>query len=199
MSERGVAQFISVVGLHFPRPKFNDDEILESAWVASMTRTLSGFSDEVLAQAAQKILTTRHPKRDGAFFPKPAECSDICVEIQRWSKASETPLLAKPNPNDWSDERLSMAFDLLKGEMGRRAAREGWVSALYHFCRKNVRLPNADEIGGCIASAKNVERIMAEIEQREPSAFNNAVLGLGRSVLQRGNELADRVLHGVLK
>lgn len=198
MSERGVAQFIAVVGLHFPRPKFNDDEALEAAWVASMTRTLSGFSDDVLARAAQRILERRHPKRDGAYFPKPAECSDICLDVQKLHKLSEVPLLARPKGDDWSDDRLALAFDLVNGEMGRRAAREGWVDGLYHFARKNMRLPQPAEIGTLIAGVRETERIIAELDAGPASMLTTAIIRFGKSVLARRSELKDAVLDGVV-
>ncbi len=53
MSAEAVLRFVAVVELHFPRPKFNDDEQMEAAWLASMTRTLGNYPDDVLSEAAQ--------------------------------------------------------------------------------------------------------------------------------------------------
>ena len=187
MSERGVAQFISIVGLHFPRPKFSDDEVMEGAWMASMTRALSGYDDDVLGEAAQKMLSTRVPKKDGKFFPVPAECSAVCDDILYWRQKVQTPLLAPPNPDTWSDERLSLAFDLCKGELGRRAAREGWIGSLFEYCRKNMEIPRTSEqIAGCIAVERELRGFSKECTDRaveNPSTLNKEIAKMAKNFI----------------
>lgn len=196
MSERGVAQFISIVGLHFPRPKFNDDEVMEGAWMASMTKALSRYDDDVLGEAAQKILGTRIPKKDGRFFPAPAECVAVCDDILYWRQKVQTPLLPAPNPDAWSNERLSLAFDLCKSAIGRRAAREGWVGSLFEHCRKNMRLPITDaEIELCIAMEKNLRGFAKDCAERandEPSSLRKAISKMAREFVEIRTERATK-------
>lgn len=203
MSAEGVARFISVVALHFPRPKFNEDEVMEAAWVASMNRTLGGFSDEVLADAAERIVSSRHPKKDGRFFPTPAECSSACVEASKLIAASETPLLAKPKGDDWSDDRLALAFDLVRGEMGKRAAREGWAARLYNFCRINMRLPNAQEAFKCQEEARSLEVAIRSYEAKleaatttEDVAFLASIVQMAGTITAERQKLEQRILRG---
>lgn len=199
-NEEAIARFIAVVALHFPRPKFNEDEAMEGAWIASMNRALGGFSSETIAAAAIQIVSSRKPKRDGRFFPVPAECVEICSEIQRFAQMAQRPLLAAPNKNEWSDDRLSLAFDLINCETGRRAAREGWVSALHTFCRKNMRLPaGPSEIQACVASGRAFDEALAKCHARASSPWNTALLALGEGFRKRRADLAGKVLVEVKK
>lgn len=198
MSERGVAQFISVVGLHFPRPKFNDDEVMEAAWMASLTRTLSFYSDEVLNRAAMRIVDTRDPKKDGRFFPLPAECTRVCREIAS-EEAREAPRLALSGPraNEWSDERLELAFDLCKSPIGIRAAREGWVMGLYDFCRREMRVPTESEARTLIHGARGFEDVLERLRNGEANQFTAALVELGETIKAKRNDMAERILAGV--
>ena len=195
-NEEAIARFIAVVALHFPRPKFNEDEAMEGAWIASMNRALGGFSSDTIAAAASQIVSSRKPKRDGRFFPVPAECVEICTEIERFAKMAATPLLAAPDKNEWSDERLALAFDLVKGELGMRAAREGWIAALYRFCRKQMRLPNGPEIDRCVREAAAFDRCLEGVRHGAAGKISGSLAELGKSILARRDELSARVLGG---
>jgi hypothetical protein len=196
MSGAGVAQFIAMVSLHFPRPKFGGDEVMEAGWMSSMTLALSKYDDGVLRDAAQHVLANRVPKRDGAFFPAPSECIAVCNTIAslRHKEAEKANLLPGPNPNEWSDERIALAFDLMRTELGRRAGRDGWLQALYTFCRKNMRLPKEGvEIQQCIRDGAIVQSVIDDFSNREPSAINGAIVQWGRTLVEKQDEMARKV------
>lgn len=193
-----VKKFIMTVSAFFPRQKFAGEEAKEALWLRTMGEMLGGYSDAVLARAAEEIIRTRDP-RDGTMFPKPAECIAACDAAKKVLAHIATPLLPKTEKaDDWSDDRLALAFDLVNGEMGRRAAREGWVDGLYHFARKNMRLPQPVEIGTLIAGARETERIIAELDAGPASMLTTAIIRFGKSVLARRSELKDAVLDGVV-
>lgn len=198
MSGTGVAQFIAMVSLHFPRPKFGGDEVMEGGWMSSMTLALSKYSDDVLREAAQQILLKRVPKKDGAFFPAPSECIAVCNTIanQHFKDEEKSRLLPGPNPDSWSDDRLALAFDLMKSELGRRAVREGWLQSLYTFCRKNMRLPKGNEIEVCIADGRIVQQVVEEFQNGEPNQFNAAIVRWGNTMLEKQDELARKLASG---
>lgn len=148
MSAEGVLRFVAVVELHFPRPKFNDDERMEAAWLASMQRSLGGYDDDVLSEAAQRILRDRSPKKDGRFFPVPSECEDACKEALKLKRARETPLLASPQ-NVPYEARANLAADIMKSPLGVRAHKEGWDVPMFHFCVDHMRAPSGKEIDEC--------------------------------------------------
>ena len=194
MSQIGVAKFISIVGLHFPRPKFEDDETMGAAWTASMTRTLGGYSDDVLLEAAQRILGTRNPKKDGKFFPVPSECSAVCDQVALLkSRTSSTPLLAGPSANEWSEERQRLALDLMKGPLGAKAAREGWMVTLYDFCRVNMRLPTEKEAAQYRESGRGFEEKLRDCENGEAGDNSRDWAKLGASIKARAKQYAEKV------
>lgn len=148
MSDTGVAKFITAVGLHFPRPKFNGDEDMEAMWMASMNRQLAHYPDDILADAAMRIIAKRHPKEDGAFFPKPSECVEFCDEAVEVKRRSETPLLAAPKDLPY-DARVNLARDLMRCPMGQAAIKDGWGQSMFQFCIEHQRVPGGREIDEC--------------------------------------------------
>jgi hypothetical protein len=152
-SDVAVEKFIAVVELHFPRPKFVGDEQMEGAWLKSMSKVLAGYSDEVIAAAAERILTTRNPKKDGRFFPSPFECTEACDKAAAYRQQAATPLLAKP-PELTYEEKTNLARDIMQAPLGQKAKREGWDTTMFHFVVENQRAPQGSEIDACKASAR---------------------------------------------
>lgn len=196
-----VMKFIMLVEVHFPRPKFNGDEDREALWMRSMREILTGYRADVLNQAAAQIIRTRDPKKHGGVFPKPFECKEVCNEIAEQLERKETPLLPKAEKGEsWSDDRLALAFDLVNGEMGRRAAREGWISSLYHFARKNMRLPQPDEVKAIVASRSSLVSFIERLRDKErPTSVDAALISMAGSVEKRREELCEAVLNGVVE
>lgn len=190
-----VAKFIAAVSVHFPAAAKGDDGDL---WLRSMDRVLRGMEPEVLALAAEIIIETRDPSKPGGrFFPAPRECIAACNEARnRMTLAKPRPLLAAPKGDDMSEDRIKFANILVQTEMGRQAAREGWVGTLWDFCRKQARLPTSEhEVAQCRRIAAEVDDLMAQIElgQFDAGALSVAVLkGCCRSIKAKREDIAGK-------
>ena len=193
-----VTKFIMLVSAHFPRQKFAGDEAREALWLRSMGEILGGFEPRVLMEAASAIVRERDPQKHGTMFPKPSECLAACETAKRRLTMQAIPLLPKSEKvNTWTEERLALANDLMRTQMGRQAAAEGWVSSLYHFARCNQRLPmNTSEVEACKKSAAEFERTMQELRDADPHPLTTAVIGLGMALERRHKDIVQAVLGG---
>lgn len=196
-----VKKFIMMVSAFFPRQKFAGEEAKESLWLRVMETSIGGYSDAVLALAAEEIIKTRDPKADGTMFPKPSECISACDAAKKILEIRAMPLLPPTEKaNEWSDDRMKLAFDLVNNEMGRRAAREGWLANLYHFIRRNMRLPQQHEVAGIVTERREVDRLINELMNKErPTSVDAALIGLARTLIQRREELHEGVVNGVIE
>lgn len=130
-----------------------------------MNQELASYTQEVLAEASAIIRKTRDPKKDGAFFPLPSECHVACKEALSTISYRHAPkLLGQPKVDEWSEERCRFADELLKTEMGRVSAREGWVQEFWNFTRKSMRMPTEHEAAACKASANRMDTLIEKIE-----------------------------------
>jgi hypothetical protein len=186
MSQIGVARFIAAVALHFPRPKFNDDEGMEGAWMASMNRVLSHYEDDILADAAMRILAKRNPKRDGRFFPTPSECVEFCDEAREVKRLQETPLIAAPKEMSY-DSRCNLARDLMQSPMGQLAKREGWSESMFYFVVDHARVPAGKEIDDCKREAREFERLRNEGLKDHP--FGKGWAKVAEGMVRKAREL----------
>ena len=193
--------FISHLVLHFGEPKFDvgdfDKPKAYREWLRSLSRALSGFTPDCLKKASELVVQTRKYRS----FPLVSECIDACNDAQKWINAQK-PALALQDPMlipQWSRDRTLLADDLVMGALGRRAANEGWISALHQFCRKEMRLPNDEEIKACIERARGFDEGLEMAKNGECGAQSHHVAQLGMTMLARRQELVDMVLHGVMK
>jgi hypothetical protein len=124
----------------------------EEAWVASIGQTIRPFGDDVVKRAADKILNTW--TGTDRRFPLPGTIRKICDDIAAEDKRRELPLDGdnSTQPGSWHRKRL--ALELIRGPMGRRAAAEGWVTALYGWIVEHGRMPSET----AKASLKTIER-----------------------------------------
>ncbi len=143
-SPKAIKQFIAVVELHFPRPKFGGDETQEGAWMASMTRVLRPFDDDELADAAVRLLSSYR----GQFFPKPADCTDACDKAREVKRLAHPPLLIGKQEMPY-EARAKLARDIMQAPLGKQAKREGWDTTMFHFIIDNQRAPEGREIDDC--------------------------------------------------
>lgn len=194
MSDATAMKFIMLVEGFFPRPTYGGDEAREALWLRTMREILAPWDESVLMEAAQRIIKTRGKGRNERFFPLPAEVEAVCHEIAAERERAQRPLLAAPKGNEWSDERLALAFDLCKSPLGMEAAREGWVLRLYDFCRREMRLPEKGEVMRLRHEAQGIDKAIAKIDSSEPSSLNNALRAFAASVLAKRNELSAKIL-----
>lgn len=186
-----VSKFISDLAIHFP-PKHARPE-LETAWIRSMAEALRGYHPDVLEDAAKQIIATRKY----TSFPLPAECKHACnavAEYRQFICRSQTlPEFRTSTGDEWTSERVKLAYDLIKSGMGKEAARDGWVLALWNFARKNQRLPSGSEINACKREAEEFNAAYAEcVKGGWPEA--RALEKLGSSMLAKREKLSAEVL-----
>jgi len=191
---QAVTKFIAIVGVHFPMPNFKDEET-EKTWLKSMVRVLGSYDADVLAEAAHRIVTTtRTDKYRGPRFPLPADCVAVCEDIVRVKAAGTRPLIAGPSVDPWTKDRFALANDLMRTEMGRTAAREGWVLALWHFAWANARLPAGGELTAIKAAAAGLHEAVSICEAGQGGACSKALANLGRQIMAKGDRLKAKVL-----
>lgn len=186
-----VSKFITDLALHFP-PKHARPE-LETAWIRSMAEALRGYPAKVLEDAARQIIATRKY----TSFPLPAECKQACnavAEYQQFLVRSQTlPTFRSSTGDEWTTERVKLAYDLIKSGMGKEAAKDGWILALWNFARKNQRLPQGTEISACKREAKEFDETYAKcVKGGWPEAKKWEALGA--SMLAKREKLAGEVL-----
>lgn len=194
MSAEAVAKFIGTIAICFPKPRF-EDEGDEALWTGVMVSTLGGFSPETLSKAAHSIVTMR-TKKDGAYFPVPAECIAACEKAARVIEAQKRPMLAvDTRPKEWSRERHQLALDMLSTPLGLEAVRERWHGALYDFMYANARLPSPAELAGVKANARAFLAAIAECEQGAHGELSKPLARLGNSIRARRESYA-RTIEG---
>lgn len=190
-----VADFISKLVMHYP-VRFESEE-RETEWIGSMAAAFKSYNSDVLQRAAQKIIDTRTDRR----FPLVAEIHKVCTSIIYDDGLKQQSLSVNPSPEKasvYSESREKWADTLVMGEMGRQAAKEGWILTLHDYARQHGRLPEPAGIGKLKAQARGFDDAL---EQCRAGGFQMAVhlRELGTSMLARRQALADMVLHGVVR
>ena len=145
-----------------------------------------------LQRAAQSIIATRTDRR----FPLPAEIAKICAKILQEDKAREPRLAVMSDPDDAADydARCALADQLVAGEMGRRAANDGWILPLHEFAQLHRRLPRQPhEIERCIRNAAETNDVYEKC-LRGDHPYSQSLVELGKNVMARRDRLAAMVL-----
>lgn len=203
-SKQAVAKFVSSVAVHFPPPKFDSAE-QEAEWLKSIVDSLQEFSDETLDRAWQHIRDHRGLRKEEKWFPVPAELRRVCQEIvadgarkslfQQQGSQSFDPHKASSH----SKVRTQLVIDLVRGEMGRRAATEGWIGALVDHVRTTACLPDESMVKTLRAREREFQEIREQCHEgvgwpmgsEQPKKF--AKLG---DTIQARNRLWARVVLG---
>ena len=189
-----VSKFITDLAMHFP-PK-NVRPEMETAWVRSMAESLRGFHGDVLDAAARRIIDTR----SYTTFPLPADCREVCEAIKREreivGRSQTLPAMRPPTGDEWSSERVKLAYDLLRSSMGKEAAsgKPCWVLSLWNFCRKNRRLPQGHEVERCKRDAREFDEAYEDCVRGNAGLASKALEGLGASMIAKREKLRAEVL-----
>lgn len=199
MSSKAVLDFIDEMQLHFSPRRWDEEQ--EKSWITAMVRELGPFGADVLKRASKEIIRTRKDTR----VPLLAECLSACKEAKYWieSERDKGRLPIESNPVDrkfavWSEERRRLADQLLMTPQGKRAATEGWVLSLHDFIREHGRVPTDREEPKL---KKSADDFLVEYRRCLSGGFGCAkpLAELGTKMLKRREELADMVLHGVVR
>lgn len=192
---RHVDEFIALVGIHFPPPARDEKAAL---WELSMDKTLRHMPQDVLSKAAEIIIETRKPQKDGKWFPTPSECIEACSKARRAleTESPSAPLLSQGDrdKSPWASWRIDRADELLRTtSMGRQAASEGWALALHDYIRANQRLPSERDVVTLKAQSAEHRDLVEMCERREAGTLSGPLARLGRSILERGKDMAEFV------
>lgn len=194
MSAEAVGKFVSIIATAFPAKRW-ENESDEALWLAGMVSDLSHFGPDVLTKAANDIRRTRHPKKDGAFFPAPSECIAACEKAKRAiDNASSMPLLAgNKEPSGFSPDRHQLAIDLLGTELGMEALKARWHGALYDFIYRNARLPKGTEIDAVKRASKGFFEDVKTCERGGAGELSPGLARLGNNIARRREAYAKSV------
>lgn len=215
-----VAKFVSTIAVHFPPPKFDGPE-QEAEWLRSIVVSLRAYDEDVLRRAAQQIIDTRGLRREEKWFPVPAEIRKVCADIKAQDEMSSLPLDKVPaasGKQDGGSHRYRNAYLLIDGEMGREAARDGWVLPLFWWVVRNGSLPSANRRGSFRTMERSADGGVhwetvscSELDWVKRTAtmgrdaygecvrgaggyLQGALKKLGESMFERERELASKVL-----
>ena len=161
---------------------------------------LARYSSEVLQEAANLLLATRKERR----FPLPAECIEACQEIENRLELKKTaeklrernvPKRLPLDGKEWTKERVEMANRLMRSEVGRLAAQEGWIVALHDFCREQKRLPTKFEALDIreAALARRAQNKEVAAAMTNPPKFLKAIEKAMENKRKRLSEIACQV------
>lgn len=196
MSRAAISEFVTELVMHFPVRHESAER--EREWLGTIAAAMSTYDARILKRAAQRIIDTRTDRR----FPLVAELRKVAAQVVAEDKAAQATIRGvAPDSKapEFSAERVRWADHLINGEMGKRAARDGWVLSLHDFCRKHGRLPQHHEVDKLKAAAKFFDEQYAIAVRGAAGPNSKALARLGDKMLARRNSLIDRVLHGVTK
>lgn len=190
-----ISDFIGKLLIHYP-VRF-DTEARQDEWIDSLTAAFRSYSADVLQRAAQRIVDTRTDRR----FPLVAEIHKVCAQIIYDDGIKQQSLGVVQDPEKatpYSESRERWADTLVNGELGREAAREGWILALHDYAREHGKLPDRPGAARLKASVAGFER---ELDRCRGGGWELApfLVQLGTSMLERREKLTDMVLHGVVR
>lgn len=163
--------FIAPLALHFSPPESAEAD-LPRYW-RHFTLELAGFDQDTLSEAGRRLVR-RWTKR---VFPPIPECLNECRAV-----AGEKLAKAKHDrPRHGITAGVERAERLICCDLGRRAAREGWIVRLFDFALKAGRLPDVHEISDLIdAHARTEADWAALVGDGKPSP----VVGIARRAIE---------------
>lgn len=166
-------------------PKRIDEDTLPE-WLADWEGVMKPFEPWVIEAAATRMVHSR--TKPG--FPFPAEVAAVCREVLADDRRGK-PELSKPEPKA---NPYKLADDLIRGELGKRAAREGWALTLHDFIRENTRMPNEQECRRLIAIRDKFVVNLVDCQEGRGGEFGGPLVKLGLSMAAREHKIAKRVL-----
>lgn len=142
--QQAVTEFITSLALHFHIR--HESPAHEEAWLKSMYVNLKSFSPYVLRQAAEEIIRTRKVRQ----FPLPAECREVCIEIDKKERAQQDLPVKETDTHrfpEWAPWRIRNADMMIATQaLAKEAAQSNWILQLHDFVRVNQRMPDQHEI-----------------------------------------------------
>jgi len=157
------------------------------AYLREVGRLLQGYTEAEQQEATDLVLKTHR----GRQWPTPAECVNACIEVRDQRTDRQVP--EGPKYPEWTESAFAAADRLINSEIGRQAAREGWIGQLHDFCRKARHLPDASVIADLRREARKFDEAYAFVQDGGGlQALNGALRKLGESFLDKRDRLSDR-------
>ena len=111
------------------------------AYFAEIDKLVSSYSEAELDKAADLLI------RDGSkSWPSPRDICVACADARSMLQP-EPPKPKGYGGPDWHLRPEMACFQFISSELGRQAAKEGWILGLYAFYSANRKAPDAREIG----------------------------------------------------
>lgn len=160
--------FVTPMLLQFTLPKSADED--RKAFFRDYAEALGDFTSHELQHAAKLLKTTRTSRT----FPVIADCLEAC----KHARDTLQPPAKRRHGSDaekypeWTPGRQRMADRMMNSEIGRQAADEGWIVALWDFCRKQQRWPDDREAKNIKSQAlENWRKTQEIIDQMADDAY----------------------------
>lgn len=208
-----VDDFITEILKRWPPPGTWSAE-RKAAWGSDLGDELGNEKEDVLKYALKIMIRERtYPST-----PMPSDVMKVVNQAVREVSAQrragmlkmgaggtyeDGPFASKPEDRAWTSERVKLAYDMLKTEMAKTAAREGWVHNFWTFVIQYGRMPNDQEINaktigyvdrhavpGLKEAARQHDEVMRNLAA-STSPRDKHWYQYGQMMIARGQRLAD--------
>lgn len=164
-----------------------------AAFLAEYARLLKKYSGSTLDKACDLVLRNNRYKT----WPTIGECVSCCEDAIEKTTADAPRNFDAKHP-EWSDARVEAADRMIVCELGRRAADEGWILALWDFAREKQRLPREHECGALISKSRGFGDAYSQVCAGNGGILEVQLMSFGESILARRNAKAD-IAWGVVQ
>lgn len=175
---------ITRLAVVFGQPDHSDDP---KKFVSELARLTQGFHPPELDKAADMLIRSHQPTARKPW-PTPAEIIMACEDARDLVSPTKPEDKFEKQHRHWTKEARAKAYDLVRTDLGRRAADEGWVLSLWDFCRRERRLPTTAEATVCRRHAAEFNEAYASLRA---NALDAKLRDLGDSMLMRRDALAE--------
>ncbi len=156
-----------------------------AAFLAEVDRIADRYGHEAQRLAGYMVIRATQQN----WWPSPgviAEALDSASNSLAVKNADKGPKYP-----DWTAARQANANRLIRSPMGRQAAKEGWIGALWDFARVEERLPQGSELARCKRVAREADEMAAEVYRGNGGPAAAALLRLCKSREDRHAQLAE--------
>lgn len=196
-----VQDFIAEVLKRWPPPKSWSEE-QEDAWSDDVIAEFSSEKEPIFAQALNVL------KRQSRSYSGTPRIDDVIKAVNLAVKEVAAQRRAgmlklgdgdtydadplnriKPDDKAWTREGIKLAYEMLPTEMGRQAAREGWVAPFWQYVVTHRRMPGASDIPALKRAAIKPEDL--DVWARKPGAMAKSIYEAMRFRMSDAQRLAD--------
>jgi len=174
--------FLSRLQTMYGEPDSDDP----AAFLAEYARLLRNYTAKELDGAGDIVLRRNRYKT----WPTVGECVNACEDVRDAASVGAPPPGIQDKYPEWSKEAVGKAYRLINSELGKQAAKDGWIMSLWDFCRKNRRLPREGELGRLIGTSREFDNAYRQVCAGGGGALGSALERLGASMLEKRSKLS---------